>query len=125
MVALARGRVEAAAMHHRVGLDHGWDGGYSAGVALNLHGPVRVGNRLGEPASVARLIGAVDAFGRTIRALPPSVVAGYEADVARVRETLGAEAFAAARAAGRALPPEQVVAEARTIAEAVAGPAGT
>src|SRR5262249_32660477 len=50
---------------------------------------------------------------------------GYEAGVALAREALTPEAFAAAWAAGAALPPAEAVAEARALAAEVAMPAPT
>jgi ATP/maltotriose-dependent transcriptional regulator MalT len=118
-VALARDRVGTAAARYREGLDQGWEGGYPPGMASNLQGLVRAAGRGDFAGSAARLVGAVDALGGTVRVMAPAVVAAYEAEAARLREALGEEAFAAARAAGQTMPPEQAVAAARATAEAV------
>ncbi len=64
----------------------------------------------------ARLVGVVEALRETLGAsslsLSPAERATYEAAVAATRARLGDDAFAAASAAGRALPLTQATAEA-------------
>ena len=52
--------------------------------------------------------------------LQPLERAAAQGDTAAVRAALGEDAFAAAREAGRALPPEEAVAEALAVADEVA-----
>ena len=115
-VALARGQAEAAAACYRAGLTLGRESGYRQGMAFNLQGLVRVGSCRGGLERTARVIGALDAFGRAMHAMPGAVAAAYEAAVARVRGALGEEAFTAARAAGQAMPLGEAVAEALALA---------
>jgi DNA-binding CsgD family transcriptional regulator/tetratricopeptide (TPR) repeat protein len=72
-----------------------------------------IAGRVGRAEAAARLYGAADAqreaAGRPVYAL---FRAEFERDVGIARAALGEAAFAAAWAAGRALPPEQAVAEA-------------
>jgi non-specific serine/threonine protein kinase len=85
-----------------------------------------IAGRVGRAETAARLYGAADAqrerAGRPVDAL---FRAEYERDVAIARRALGAAVFAAAWAAGRALTPEQAVAEAldpRAVTIAEVGP---
>jgi hypothetical protein len=73
----------------------------------------------------SRLFGAVETLRETV-GIPPS---RYERerqaqDLATVREALGAEADAEARAAGRALPLETAVSEALRLADEIAPATG-
>jgi hypothetical protein len=67
----------------------------------------------GQPERAARLFGATDVL-RAALGLPvrPADRRRYDRDVSAVRAALGAETFAAAWAAGRALSLEQAIAEA-------------
>jgi hypothetical protein len=120
-VARARGHAEVAAGHFREGLVQGRHGDFPLGIAWNLHGIVQLGSQGGEPATVARLIGALDAFHGPMQALSPKAVVAHEADVARVRTLLGEEAFTAARKAGQSLSLEETIAEALDLADALVG----
>jgi predicted ATPase/transcriptional regulator with XRE-family HTH domain len=115
--AFARGRMDEAAAHFREGLVTGWECNLSVGMECNLQGLVRLAIRRGEHARAARMAGALETFGNTIQALPPAIVRAYEADVARLRMTLGEEAFEAERAGGAALGPAEIVAEALALDE--------
>jgi non-specific serine/threonine protein kinase len=88
-----------------------WEGRWP--VYAYLEDIADVAGRVGRAETAARLYGAADAqrerVGRPVEGL---FRAEYERDVAIARESLGEAAFAAAWAAGRALPPEQAVAEA-------------
>ena len=118
-VALAQGQVEAAARHFGDGVAIGWAGDYPTGTGICLAGLVRAASRGGARVPAARLVGASDAMGGLPPATPEAAVALYDADVARLRGALGDRAFAAARSAGRALPPEAAIAEAEALAEAI------
>jgi hypothetical protein len=78
-----------------------------------LEGVAGVAGAQGQPARAARLFGATDAL-RAALGLPvrPADRRHYDRDVSAVRAALGAETFAAAWAAGRALSLEQAIAEA-------------
>jgi hypothetical protein len=67
----------------------------------------------GQPERATRLCAAVAAMRTAIGApLPPPERATYDATVATARAALGEDTFAAAWAAGQALPLEQAIAEA-------------
>lgn len=115
-ITLARGQFAEAAEFYREGLRQARDSDFPAGAVFNLQGIVRVGSFRGEPAPTARLVAALGAFGTGLNVLPRAVIAPYEAAVAKIRAALGEQAFAAARAAGQALPLSEVDAEAMTLA---------
>jgi predicted ATPase/class 3 adenylate cyclase len=73
------------------------------------------------PEVAARLLGAAEAL-RAVGGLvlEPKERSKYERSVARAQADLGAAAFAAAWAAGRALPLEQAITEARALAAELA-----
>jgi tetratricopeptide (TPR) repeat protein len=73
------------------------------------------------PEAAARLLGAAESL-REVGglALEPAHRRKYERSVARAQADLGAAAFAAAWAAGRALPLEQAITEARVVATELA-----
>ena len=105
----------ARAYYHRLGGLGAGAGEVPAsfrGVYLSRLGILAV--RQGAVRRGARLLGAVPPAGVAfLRMHAPDVDADYEAAVAAARAALGAAAFAAAWAAGRAMTPEQAVAEAR------------
>lgn len=71
----------------------------------------------GRPAPAARLYGAVEALRETIsKPIPVAFQAEYERELTISRAALGDDVFTAERAAGRALPLEQAVAEAQALA---------
>ncbi|HKC75859.1 MAG TPA: tetratricopeptide repeat protein, partial [Chloroflexota bacterium] len=78
-----------------------------------LEGVAGVAGAQGQPERAARLFGATDAL-RAALGVPVRPVDRrlYDRDVTAVHATLGDETFAAAWAAGRALPLEQALAEA-------------
>ena len=78
-----------------------------------LEGAAGVAGAQGQPERAARLFGATDAL-RAAVGVPVRPVDRrlYDRDVTAVRAALGAETFAAAWAAGRALSLEQAIAEA-------------
>ena len=66
-------------------------------------------------------LGAADALsGRAGAFLPVADSAGFERSRADIRDRLGEERFGAAFAAGKALPTEEAIAEARRLAHAMA-----
>jgi non-specific serine/threonine protein kinase len=100
------------------------DMGARRGIAEGLEELATVAAGRADPARAARLLGAAEALREVIGApLPPVDRPGHEAIVAAARAALGAAAFAAAWAAGRALTIDQAVGEALDEVSAV-GPAG-
>jgi hypothetical protein len=91
---------------------------YGIGVCLLDLGKLAADGTRSEVA--ARLLGAAEAL-RAVGGLvlEPKERSKYERSVARVQADLGAEAFAAAWAAGRALPLEQAISEALQVAASV------
>jgi predicted ATPase/DNA-binding CsgD family transcriptional regulator len=89
-----------------------WEHGDKPGIAGCLRGLARVAALTHRFERAARLFGAAEALREAIGAPPPQHHARYDQDVARVRTALGEAAFAAAWAAGRALPLPDVVSEA-------------
>jgi hypothetical protein len=81
-----------------------------------LIGLAGVATRQGDPERATRLFGAAEALGEAASVTPsfPPTQALYERDVARVRTRLDAETFDAAWAEGRAMTPQEAVAEALT-----------
>ncbi|HEY7033098.1 MAG TPA: LuxR C-terminal-related transcriptional regulator [Thermomicrobiales bacterium] len=74
----------------------------------------------GQAAAAARLYGVAEALRERLDTpIPPFYLPGYEREVDVARKALGADAFAAARAAGRALPLGEAVVEALALAEAL------
>ncbi len=81
---------------------------------------------IGHAETAARLYGAADEQReRAGRLIEPAFRAEHEARVDVARRALSAEAFAAAYAAGRALAPEQAVAEALSLAIDATRPTGS
>lgn len=85
------------------------------GLARCLEGFAGIAAVAGDPRRAARLFGAAQALldARGVR-VPAAERLNYDRDLARARDALGADAFAAAYATGRGLPPDQVAAEIRT-----------
>ncbi len=101
-----------------------WNRGWPV-VFTYLEDIADIAGRIGQAETAARLYGAADAqrehFGLPI---DPPFRAEYERDAAVARRSLGEAAFAAAWATGRAVEPEQAVAEALavTLSPATASP---
>ena len=92
------------------------------GIAANLEDVADITGLTGQPLQAARLYGAAEALREAIGApVPPFYRAEYEQEVALTRRALAADVFAAAWAAGRALPLAQVVEEALAPTERPAG----
>ncbi|MDQ5810371.1 MAG: hypothetical protein M3358_06405 [Actinomycetota bacterium] len=81
-----------------------------------LIGLAGVATRHGDPERAARLFGAAEALGEAASVAPsfPPTQALYERDLADARSKLDAQTFAAAWAEGRAMTPQEAVAEALT-----------
>jgi hypothetical protein len=85
--------------------------GDQLGAAECLEGLAAIAAGTGEPARVARLLGAVEALREAMGTpQPPVERLDHEATVAATRAALGAAAFAAAWSEGQALTPEEAVA---------------
>ena len=83
------------------------------GIAANLEDMADIAGLTGQPLQAARLYGAAECLREAIGApIPPFYRSEYEREVAITRRVLPANVFANAWAAGRALPLDQVVAEA-------------
>jgi tetratricopeptide (TPR) repeat protein len=86
-----------------------------------LEGLAAVAGAHGQPKRAARLFGAAETMRRLINApCPPNEQPHYERLVAVARAQLDEEEFAAAWAAGQAVPLEQAIAEALSSQEAIA-----
>jgi DNA-binding CsgD family transcriptional regulator len=96
-------------------------GGHQNIVARSLEGLAGVAGSLRLPEHAARLFGAADRL-REISAIPrpPAGRADYERDLAAARARMDRASWAAAWAAGRALTPEQAIAETGWLARAAA-----
>ena len=111
-VALAEDRIEDAGACFREGVLLGWKGSYPPGMGMNLQGIVRMAVRQGDAAWAARLVGAMDLYGAAIHMLPGNTVTAYERAAGTLHRALDNDTYVAERARGRALRPEEVVAEA-------------
>jgi predicted ATPase len=91
----------------------GWEFADRSGIADSLGGMGGAVGLVGQPLRAARLLGASDALFEAIgQVREPAFAAAYERFVADVRAQLDDTTFAAAYAAGRALPLEQAIGEA-------------
>jgi non-specific serine/threonine protein kinase len=128
-VALVRGDVGPAAERFRQGLRVCRElGEVPAGrqsLAWTLEGIAGVAHAHGSPAQAARLLGAAAALHQaTGESLPRTERADGERTTAAVRGAMDGQRFAAAWAAGGAMPAEQAVADAQALLErAIAGAA--
>jgi non-specific serine/threonine protein kinase len=117
-VAGDRGEAAGALLHYLEALSGFWPLGERWHLVLCLEGIAVLCPRA-DPVAVARLLGAAEALGEGDGfALPPRPAAAHERAVAGVRARLDEATFAAAWAAGRALPPAQAVAAAAALAAA-------
>ncbi|HEU5102309.1 MAG TPA: tetratricopeptide repeat protein, partial [Roseiflexaceae bacterium] len=97
------------------------------GIARCLVGIGGVASAVGQAERAARLLSAAETLLNSIGlsvAVWPEVRAGFDRYVAAARAQLSEEAFAAAWAAGRVMPLEQVIAEALEWSAAPTNPAG-
>jgi predicted ATPase/DNA-binding CsgD family transcriptional regulator len=84
---------------------------YQEGIAANLEGLAALEAGQGAPRQAAWLWGAADALREAIGApMYPVYRAGYEQAITQARTQLGEQAFRAAWAEGRLMPPKQVLA---------------
>ena len=96
---------ESAALHRGLGTPHS--------VPWCLEGLAGVAAARGEFGRVARIAGALDAIRAQLGpSFPPVHPSGYADAIAATRTALGVASFETARAAGAALSPDQVLAEA-------------
>jgi non-specific serine/threonine protein kinase len=111
--ARARGDLPAARALHAESLALRRAEGDRRGVALSVVRLAGVAAAEGQPQRAARLLGAAEAYFDAVGLVLDSIDrVGYDRVVAAARTWLGAAAFAAARAEGRALPLERAAAEA-------------
>ena len=113
-IASKQGEYAHAAACCREGLTHARKIGYQRHVIRCLWVATVIAGRWGQAARAAQLLGMTDAWCERYDASMvrnDMGVDAYDRAIANVRETLGDAAFAAARAAGRALSLEQVLAE--------------
>jgi len=128
-VALVRGDVGPAAERFRQGLrvcrELGQVPAGRQSLAWTLEGIAGVAHAHGSPAQAGRLLGAAAALHQaTGESLPRTERADGERITAAVRGAMDGQRFAAAWAAGGAIPAEQAVADAQALLErAVAGAA--
>jgi non-specific serine/threonine protein kinase len=114
MIVLQQGDLQAAAQLFR----EEFALGAKLGIEVFLGGMAVIASVGGHLEQAARLLGSDEASAQRIGIIPYGSEifrARYEDEVARLREQLGEAAFAAAWAAGRALPREDAVAEALTV----------
>ena len=115
-----RGDPAAAAARYAESLSIWAEIGHRDGLPDTLNGAARLAAAGGRPVAAARLLGAAAALGETLENLPrPAERARTERATAAACAALGDPGFAAAWAAGRALPPEQAAAEAADVLDAV------
>ena len=114
-VVLDQGDIARAEDLIRESLTLGWDIDDRWYVGHALATLARIAERQRQPRRAARLIGVVDAVCDRIHApllQIPAQATRYEFTIDAVRAQLGDEAFAAARAAGRAMPLTEAIREA-------------
>ncbi|HEU5102119.1 MAG TPA: tetratricopeptide repeat protein, partial [Roseiflexaceae bacterium] len=110
-VACDRGDLAHARVLYRESLALNQELGNQVGIAVSLEGLGSVAAVQGQLVQAVRLLTAAQAVRAHIGApVPPSRRAGYDRSCAAVRTQLDETAFAAAWAAGRALPLEQAIA---------------
>jgi hypothetical protein len=123
LLAGERGNYGYAAAVHQESLHLRWDAEVWEDVAASLADLAALAAAVEQPEQAARLFGAAAAVREeTGRALVPHFPerAVFERAEARARAALGATAFTAAEAAGRALPRERAIAEAAALADEIA-----
>ena len=103
-VARDRGDYEQAAAMYAEALTLHWDDGDRGRIARCLNGLGIVAALAGQGERAARLCGAAEALRETIGAPVPRYRGQHERAMELARDALGEQAFAAAWAAGRALP---------------------
>jgi predicted ATPase/DNA-binding CsgD family transcriptional regulator len=112
-----RGDAPRAAALYRESLTLHVESGEKRGTADSLSGLAGVAGLIGRSETAARLYGAAEALYAACQVcVPPPDRPAYEPAVARARAGTDDRAWAAAWAAGRALPPEDAIAEALALA---------
>jgi predicted ATPase len=112
-VAHRKGDSTQAIAHYSKSLALSQKLGAKEGIAVCLEGLAQVAAARGQPLPAARLWGAAEALRESIGAAHQQVWRDrYERAVAAASDKAGAAAFEAAWAAGRAMPLEQIIAEA-------------
>ena len=112
-IALLRDQAVEAAGLFRESLAGAWALGHKTVCLVGLVGLARTAAATGHPRRAARLLGAAEAYGEAIGSpVQAGEREGFDRAVALAREALGEEGLAAELAVGRALSPEQAVAEA-------------
>ena len=112
-IALRAGNLQRATQLFAEALAARFRHGYSSGIASGLAAIGSVACQSGDYQRAAQLFGATEALMENSRcALAPADALVYHRDVALLRTQMEAPAFDAARASGRAMPVEQVVADA-------------
>jgi DNA-binding CsgD family transcriptional regulator/tetratricopeptide (TPR) repeat protein len=120
---LERGNLSQAAARLAESLELSWAGGYRMLLIWCFSFVARLAARRGQPEAAARLFGAEAALRVAVgEPLPDAEQAAYDAGVAQARAALPVAAFAAAWAAGEALPLAKAVAEARALTSDLALP---
>ena len=126
LVAERRGEVERVVGLAEEVLALGRELGSRTAVANVLERLARVARARGDPGLAARLLGAAEALREALGQTPSIAERGdYEAQLAAVLEALGEEAFAAAWAEGRAMPPERATEQALAVPSVAARLADT
>jgi tetratricopeptide (TPR) repeat protein len=119
---LERGEGRRAAVFFCEALLLHLEAGNRRGLAGCLTGLAKLSADQGRPDVAARVLGTADSLDRTDGAVrTPSRQRRHEKLVAEVAAAMTGDAFAAAWAAGRALSPEQAVAEATALADEISG----
>jgi tetratricopeptide (TPR) repeat protein len=122
LLATLRGQFRCAAASHRESLALRWHAAVWEDVAASFSDLAALAAAVEQPQQAARLFGAAAALreetGR-LALLPERAV--FEHAEASARGALGPQAFAAAEAAGRALPRSQAFTEATAFADEIAG----
>jgi non-specific serine/threonine protein kinase len=124
LAAVNRGDIATAASRYAENLDIGDEGTSREDLADALAGVGRLAAAAGQPEPATRLLAAAAALSEALAYVPkPPERARSRAATDETRATLGDARFQATWAAGRALPPEQAVAEAQAVLTSV-GSAG-
>ena len=122
-LARRRGDPTRAAALYAEGLALRWDQGDKVSIAVCLRGMARTAVLARQHQRAVRLFAAAEALREAIGAGEPRGDARAGQALAPARASLGEEAFAAAWAAGRALPLADAVAEALDVPDHATGPA--
>jgi len=119
-VALRMGEYHESLSFYQQSLALNREQGYKEGIAEDLAGVAEVASLLGQPEQAAQLLGAGEALREASNSsLPPLRRAEYERTVEGIRAQLDEATFAAARAKGRTMTLDAVLA----VQGAVMGPA--